>query len=324
MRRLTSFRLALAALSGTVSAAHPHSTAATVRDTSDPVLEQQLDAVRRATAQFHDLEAAKRAGYHRFRLGADSPLMGEHWVNRDLLNQPVDLNRPAVLQYIKVGDRRVLVGVAYGHWQRPGDPFPRGFAGDSDSWHLHDMPALERRLSRHAPWYIRWAVDRRIQSGKVGGPDGRTQLAMVHAWIWSDNPDGMFANDNPALPYLRNRLPPAWARPHDHAAAMGIQLLLPQACPAALARMDRVVGTDDSQRSAMSRACTAAAGEVSAARARGLAGDSLNAIAAGAWTHYAGVLLADLTPGQRGELRALKGTMKMEGGHQGADGMEMP
>jgi hypothetical protein len=37
----------------------------------------------------------------------------------------------------------------------------------------------------------------------VPGP----RLAVMHAWIWLDNPDGIFATDNWTLPYARMGLP---------------------------------------------------------------------------------------------------------------------
>jgi hypothetical protein len=325
MRVATPLSLALSFVSGAISATTPRSTISAEQDSTQPVLEQQLRAAREATAAYQDLEVARRAGYLRFRIGTDAPLMGEHWVNRKLLDQPVDLNHPAVLQYIRVGDRRVLVGVAYGRWQRRGDPLPEGFAGDSDRWHVHDMPRLVQQLTRHASWYVRWAAERRLQSGAVGGPDGRTQLAMLHVWLWSDNPDGIFANRNPALPYLRAGLPAEWARSGGYAAARGIQLLAPDGCSEGVARMGHLIGIDRTQEEALAASCAQAARVVAAARERGFSADTLNAVAAQAWRAHARQALATLTPDQRQELAHLvDGSMggMMEGKkHQGG---EMP
>jgi len=32
---------------------------------------------------------------------------------------------------------------------------------------------------------------------------GKPRLAMLHAWIWTSNPEGVFAADNWAIPYVR-------------------------------------------------------------------------------------------------------------------------
>ena len=50
-----------------------------------------------------------------------------------------------------------------------------------------------------------------------------TRLAMVHAWIWTPNPDGVFAADNWALPYVRLGLPAP--ERVDPAAAQALFLL---------------------------------------------------------------------------------------------------
>jgi hypothetical protein len=243
-------------------------------------------------------------------------------VNREILKRPFDLTRPAVLQYTMVGGRRVLVGVTYGYWQRPGDPLPEGFAGSDDHWHAHDMPELVHQLTRHETWYVRWAASRRLESSGIGGPDGRTELAMLHVWLWSHNPDGLFANFNPALPYLRAGLPTAWARSGDHAAARGIGLLAPEACDGAVDRTRRLVDADRAQQRALREACGQAAHRIAAAQRAGIGGDVLNDIAAHAWRSFADHSVASLTPAQREELASLGGGMF--GGHEHAQRAETP
>ena len=46
---------------------------------------------------------------------------------------------------------------------------------------------------------------------------------MLHAWIWTPNPDGMFAADNWSIPYIRAGLIPPDHNPR--AAALAISLL---------------------------------------------------------------------------------------------------
>lgn len=267
--------------------------------TATDLLARQLAEVERVTAVYRDVEAARRDGYVRPRFGMDAPLMGEHWVNRELLAGDVDLARPAVLQYVVVGDGRVLVGVTYGHWQVPGAPMPEGFAGHDDHWHTHDLESMVRRFAERRPGLVRWAANQSVDAGRWRGPDGRTELAMLHVWLYSENPEGIFSNYNPSLPYLRAGLPATWARAGGHAAARGIELLRPESCRDALRRFAWVVRADRSQRETLSRSCGDAAGDIRQARLRGLASDSLNLAAASAWRTLAQEALAALTPDQR-------------------------
>lgn len=287
-------------------AATPLHPGAAQAGTQDDLLARQLAEVERVTERYRDVEAARRDGYRRPAFGMDAPLMGEHWVNRELLAAEVDLARPAVLQYIRDGERRVLVGVTYGRWQRPGAPLPEGFAGDGDRWHTHDLESLVRRLGERRPAVVRWAVRRTLDAGRWRGPDGRTELAMLHVWLWSENPDGVFANHNPALPYLRTGLPAAWARAGDHAAARGIELLRPGYCETAIPRLSRALDGGDDQWSTLREACAGAAERLAAARAGGLAGDSLNDAAAEAWQRLTRSVYAALTPEQQARAEILR------------------
>jgi hypothetical protein len=266
---------------------------------AEDLLARQLAQVERATAVYRDVEAARRGGYAKPRFGMDAPLMGEHWVNRELLAGQVDLARPAVLQYVVVGDRRVLVGVTYGHWQAPGAAMPEGFAGHDDHWHTHDLESMVRRFAERRSGLVRWAANQSVDAGRWRGPDGRTELAMLHVWLYSENPEGIFSNYNPSLPYLRAGLPVTWARSGERAAARGIELLRPESCGDAVRRFAWVVRADRSQRETLSRSCGEAADDIRQARTRGLASDSLNLAAASAWRTLAQEALAALTPDQR-------------------------
>jgi hypothetical protein len=104
--------------------------------------------------------------------------------------------------------------------------------------------------------------------------------------VWSDNPDGTFAQQQRALPYLRAGLPAAWATRGDSASAEGIQLLAPGACRGEVSRMDKIARLDRAQARALTSAC-----EQHAARLRALVGpgagpDAANAAAARAWGGY--------------------------------------
>lgn len=302
--------LVLAASAGPAAAQHGQTTAA-ARD-------RQIAEVRRATARYRDVHEAERDGYRLLRRATDAPLMGEHWVSRELLLQPIDLSRPAVLQYAKVNGERVLVGVAYGRFQRPGEALPEGFAGHDDHWHVHDLAPLAEALAGRGP-VRRWLVQRAMSSGRATGDPARTQLAMVHAWVWSENPDGMFANFNRTLPYLRAGLPVGGARgvsgKNAWAAARGVALLAPESCTGVGRGAGRLLEADRAQRRTLETACRSAA-----ARVRSAAGDParLNSTAAAAFAEFAGIARRTLTPAQRAraaELARVIGEMPESGGH---------
>lgn len=204
MRRigLLATALVLAGFTG-ADAQHAHSAYAlpAAKPTHNTGLLRQLEEVREATVRYQDIKAAQADGFVRFGR-VEGPLMGEHWYRRDLLDQPLDLRRPSTLQYAVIRGERVLVGVAYTVYQKPGDPLPEGFAGEEDHWHVHDLIRLARAATQERP-LLRWLVNRRIEQDKVGREGGRTRLVMLHAWVWMENPDGVFANQHRVLPYLR-------------------------------------------------------------------------------------------------------------------------
>ncbi|HEV7588411.1 MAG TPA: hypothetical protein VGO40_09880 [Longimicrobium sp.] len=262
--------------------AHAMHAAAPLSARDAEALRAQVEAVRAATERYRDHANAVKDGFRLF--GQESPLMGEHWYRRDLVGASLDLRHPSTLQYANVGGRKVLAGVAYSIYRRPGEPLPEGFAGADDHWHTHDIARLASAATADWP-VLHWLVQRRIQKGKLG-PDGRTLLTMVHAWVWSDNPDGTFALQQRALPYLRAGLPAAWAARGDTASAEGIQLLAPGACRGEVERMDRLARLDRAQERALASAC-----EQHAARLRALVGpgadpDAANTAAARAWGGY--------------------------------------
>ena len=273
-----------------------------VRSKAEPgsdsaVLAAQLTAVRQSTERYLDHAHAVADGYRRF--GVDGPLMGEHWYHPDRVKDPLDLRRPATLQYAIIDGKRTLVGVAYNLYQRPHEPLPDGFEGSADHWHVHDLPKLARALVQDRPM-LRWVVNRRIEQGKVGADAGRTHLVMVHAWVWSDNPDGMFAQQHRALPYLRAGLPAAWAATGDLDAAWG-SALLRGGCDAELDRLHRLARLSREQRMALTGACTSATERVEAARSA-QSPENFNFVAAAAWRDFSTLREATLTSEQKRRL----------------------
>lgn len=274
---------------------HAHGAAA---EASPTPLDAEVELVRRATERYQDIGVARREGYRLF--GMEGPLTGEHWYLPDAVRQPLELARPSTLQYATIDGRKVLVGVAYTYYRRPGEPVPEGFAGAGDVWHTHDVTRLARAATAERP-LLRAIVDRRIRRGRVGAGDGRTLLTMVHAWVWSGNPDGMFAGQHRGLPYLRARLPASYAVGASEAAAMGVSLLAPDGCVAEVRRTDRLAGLSRGQSRDLRRACDQRAETVRASFTASAA--TLNAAAERAWTSYVAERDRILRPEQAARMR---------------------
>jgi hypothetical protein len=127
---------------------------------------------------------------------------------------------------------------------------------------------------------------------------------MVHAWVWSDNPDGMFAQQHIALPYLRAGLPGNWAVAGNSDAASGIALVR-DGCAHELARLDRLARLSAGQKQSLLHGCSQAAAAVRTALADARAAAPLNDIAARAWRDFARLRAASLTDEQKRRLASV-------------------
>lgn len=151
--------------------------------------------VRASTERYRDRAAAVADGYR--RIGPDFPSMGEHWVSVPLVVRgEVDMRHPPILEYVTVGGTPVLAGVAYTQLVRegpPGAPLP----APASAWHYHAGSVSEESfILGHA------------RGGEGREPDPGPRVAVLHAWIWLDNPAGLFATDNWALPWHRLGITP--------------------------------------------------------------------------------------------------------------------
>ncbi len=271
--------------------AHQESGQETVDPTEySPELFEQLEAVRAATERFHDHDVALAEGYE--LVGGDGPLMGEHWVRRDMTDRPFDLSAPSTLQYLKIDGVYVLTGVAYTVYRGPGEPLPEGFAGDADAWHLHDMMKISTAVTTGRP-LLRWITQRRIANGRTQWNHERPELTMVHAWTWLDNPDGVFAQDHRLIPSVRLGLPQAWGTNASLDAAYGVALLGDEACGLEVRKTSFMAATSWRQRRELSSACgdaettvRAALKDVDRTDDAEAGGGALNAVAQEAWQGY--------------------------------------
>jgi hypothetical protein len=165
-----------------------------------------IERARQATVRYQDQAFAIQDGYR--RIGRDFPAMGEHWIKIGLLfDGEFDARHPEILTYAAVSGRPQLLGVAYAAPLLQGESAPDAPVG-KEAWHdhfrtIHDETFLPQH---HTP----------------GHGDHGPRLAMLHAWIWSTNPEGTFAADNWNIPYIQLGIKP----PNDAPAAAARALSL--------------------------------------------------------------------------------------------------
>jgi hypothetical protein len=175
--------------------------------------EEALQHATEELARFRDAAVAQAEGYVHYD-GRDTFMMGEHWVNRQVLRSgQCELTRPATLQYVVIDGQRTLIGVGYiCGTGTPETPAPRLFGADV-AWHTHG-PAFcfrgQRRLDMQA-----WAealpnaltpLTWQDLCQQWGGQPVQRGMSMLHTWNWIPHPQGAFVHENPAIPFLRARL----------------------------------------------------------------------------------------------------------------------
>lgn len=137
-----------------------------------------LAQARAATAQFHNVDRALEAGY----LPTDqcAPGMGYHYVNPDLFGPGVDPAKPEALLYAdKPGGGLRLVGVEYIEFAPPG-------AEPAEDPHQVD-PNGPQLFGQH------------FNGLMAGHGPGMPVHWDLHVWIWKQNRQGMFAQENAAV-----------------------------------------------------------------------------------------------------------------------------
>lgn len=158
---------------------------------------------RSGTEQYRDHAKAVLDGYR--RVGGDFPGMGEHWIRTALLfDGAIEPARPEVLTYVSVGGAPQLLGVAYVVPLLEGEQPPDGPIG-RHAWHDHSRTLDDETV---------------LPKHHTSDAGAGARLTMLHAWIWSPNPGGMFAADNWAIPAIRLGLPAPLNQPEPVAKAL--------------------------------------------------------------------------------------------------------
>ncbi|MGQ0562210.1 MAG: hypothetical protein ACT443_10085 [Gemmatimonadota bacterium] len=129
-----------------------------------------ISRLRAATRAFHVLDSAVTAGYARevaeCLVHEHHGAMGYHHVNRTYVDAKLEVERPEILLYERLGDGRYRLNgvefiVPYRAWPR-------------DSVAPTIMAQQLKREDNLKMWYL-------------------------HAWVWTDNPDGVFSDFSPTV-----------------------------------------------------------------------------------------------------------------------------
>jgi hypothetical protein len=136
-----------------------------------------LDAVRRATTKYRDVDNATDAGYVQFFGCVHEPLngaMGMHFVNATLVGDTVlDVDQPEALMYeMRANGTLQLIGVEYIVFQEAWD------AGNTAP-----------------PQLFGQALNLVTEPNRYGIP----AFYEVHAWAWKANPTGDHQDWNPKV-----------------------------------------------------------------------------------------------------------------------------
>ncbi len=172
-KHLSLVGVAALTLLALTAVARPGRSEAQRPDASTPPF---VAAVRAATERFKDVETAKAAGYGLFHgcvSGPQAGAMGIHLVNGDLVGDgALDPMRPEALLYEVRNGQHELLGVEY--------------VVIAEAWHARNEapPVLMGQLFHY-----------------VGSPNryGIPAFYELHVWAWRTNPNGTFADFNPAV-----------------------------------------------------------------------------------------------------------------------------
>jgi hypothetical protein len=135
---------------------------------------RDLAAIRRATVRYHDLDVALAEGYEILFDCTVNPnnlaeAMGQHYLNANLADDVLKLDKPEVLMYAALPDGQMqLVGVEY-------IMFEDAWTGEQAPEFLGQTMALKSAVGTHPV----------------------PNFYEVHAWVWKHNPNGVFADWNP-------------------------------------------------------------------------------------------------------------------------------
>ncbi len=189
--------VAAGACSNPIGPEGPAGPAGSTAIKGEPGLGAEMAAVRAATAKYHDVATAIAAGYANPATGVCDQIaigtMGVHSSNPALLgNQVLDPENPEVLLYLPTNGGFRLVAVEY----------------------VQIVLLRNRTTGMVAPWGApaRWSdadyevvtptpqlFEHVFEGPMPGHVPGMPWHWDLHAWVWANNPNGMFAQWNPSI-----------------------------------------------------------------------------------------------------------------------------
>lgn len=185
-----------------------------------------MAAARRSVTQLSDTAAARAAGYRPITeqgIPDGLPFQGWHWRRVELEDTlpAVALSRPTFVMYALVNGAPQRIAVAYSASLRLDESKPAGLGGDpAATWHDHFWCDSLPNNPRGA------LVNDRDQCAARGGKLNPRRVSMVHVWTDVPNPEGIYGNDNPGLPYAAVGLAlPAAHDLHDPARHHAVRAL---------------------------------------------------------------------------------------------------
>jgi hypothetical protein len=201
MSRYSIPALAGTALSLTLTAAY-QAPASAQQGAAAAIVSRATEAI----TPLRDSLALHKAGYFAIGFGGGvkdlTPFQGQHWIQaaKFLANPPVDISQPNFMMYLPLGDSLVPIGVAYTRRTAADSVLPTDLVGTPAEWHTHIF-------CRGAQGEGNVLADGVEDCKARMGTPAPNQIAMVHTWT-IPNPDGPFAHDNPALPFVATGLKP--------------------------------------------------------------------------------------------------------------------
>ena len=158
-----------AAASGSASDSRSAASALIPQQSSASIVEKDLATLRAATASFHRFDAAAAAGWSAKITGCMSSSeggMGFHYGNINLIDGTVRVDSPELLLYEPEQNGQLrLVAVEY------------------------IIPYAAHSRDAEPP----------VLFGQQFTQNDTFQLWGLHAWVWKENPSGMFASWNPTV-----------------------------------------------------------------------------------------------------------------------------
>ena len=176
---------------------------------------EKLDKFTHELTRFRDSDVALSEGYVHYD-GYDTFSMGEHWHKRDVYESATCNGlEPSHLQYLVINGKRTLIGIGYLCTTQIYSRTKNHMFDNSVVWHTHGpawclLPhgATEdyRDLADALPNKLT-SLSWKSVCKKEGGNPVSQNVHMLHTWNWIPSPNGRFAHENFAIPFLRIGLP---------------------------------------------------------------------------------------------------------------------